>query len=286
MASNGIRHNKKRNVGLVYELLVREMAARMVDKDTPGFKRAYGIARKYFSPGRPLDQELALFDAIRSARGMRPAAVRRVLGEVTATARLSDSRLIEIKKSNLIKDINYTLGRDFWDRHRIPEYRAIASIQVLIDSARAPKRLEESAQRAQLEESLVGFVSSSGPPTGIKVDREIDDLVCAVLEQKFNERYGSLMPRQKKLLERYVRGVVADDMRDVQLAAKVERGEMLRTMNESLTTAIVKSDPVMKERMEKAIDGLREIGDGPLTEDAMGELLLYGRLVEELRSDG
>ena len=125
------KHNKKRDTGLVYEFLVRKLSQTMVEKDTSSYQKTMDILRKYYGDGAILAEERELFDVIMNARGLSEVAARRVLGEVQRVAKSMDARKIDIKKSNLIKEINYTFGRDFFSNHRVPTYRLLASIQML-----------------------------------------------------------------------------------------------------------------------------------------------------------
>src|SRR5271165_3205878 len=123
--SSMFNHNKKRNSGLVYEFLVRQMGAGLIDHDKKIYQESLGLIRKYFGEGTPLGAERLLFEVFRENRGVTEGAAWRVIEEVKRLAKALDHKKIEIKKSNLIKEVNHTFGRDFFSRHRIPEYRLL-----------------------------------------------------------------------------------------------------------------------------------------------------------------
>ena len=47
--SNRFKHNKKRNTGLIYELLIHKLATSFVNSDNVNIDKALNIIRKYFS---------------------------------------------------------------------------------------------------------------------------------------------------------------------------------------------------------------------------------------------
>lgn len=280
------RHNKKRNAGLVYEFLVRRMASQMLAQDSSGYQKTFQITKRYYSEGQPLASELELFETIRSTRGVSENVARKVLGEVKNHAAKLDHKLLEIKKSNLIKEVNYTFGKDFFSSHRIPEYRLLASIQMYIGGD--SETLSESATRAQLEEGLVKFMTTKEPVAQPQRDeKEVDNLVISLAAKKFQERYGkSLNKDQKVILEKYMLATVAGaDMAPLLEHVEQERKRLLLVLNRSKVLKEFRDDAVMKERLNEACDRLRDDVPGMSLDGQVEEIMLYHRLVGELSAD-
>src|SRR5579862_4386511 len=126
------KHNKKRNAALVYEFLVRQMGHRLLEGDQPGYRDTLRIVRRYFSANTILGAERELFEAVKTTRGVPEIVARRVLGIIRDRFMRLDHRKVDIKKSNLIKEINHGYGREFFTRYRVPEYRMLASIQMFL----------------------------------------------------------------------------------------------------------------------------------------------------------
>ena len=57
-------HNKKRNVGVIYEVLVRYIAECMVEKNNDNRRIASRILKKYYSPGTEIFKEYRLFKSL------------------------------------------------------------------------------------------------------------------------------------------------------------------------------------------------------------------------------
>src|SRR3990172_2102359 len=146
MASQ-FKHRRARNSGLVYEFLVRRLSKSMIDGDRGTYHKTLEVLNRYYSEGTVLSEERELFDVIKNSRCLTESAARRILTEVQKHARKMDARKIDIKKSCLIKEINYAFGKGFFAEHRIPDYRLLASIQMVIDACRNDSVLTESVSK-------------------------------------------------------------------------------------------------------------------------------------------
>ncbi len=278
------KHRKKRNSGLIYEFLVRRLSRAMVDKDKMASQKTLEILRKYFADGTVLAEEREVFEVIRKARGLTEAAARRILAEVQKAVRKMDARKIDIKKSNLIKEINYAFGQGFFNEHRVPEYRLLASIQMMVDACRTGGILTESVAEIQLEEGLVQYMTTKGEysvrqPT----QSDVDALVMRMVAKRFEEKYSkSLIPSQKVLLEKYMRSQITGDHESLY---KIIDGEIKR-VKESLERASimkeVREDPAMMEKLSEVCE---RIDKGKSLDETVQDLMLYQKLIEEIESE-
>jgi hypothetical protein len=278
------KHNKKRNSGLVYEFLVRRLGNQLVEQDRDGAVVTTELVERYFSPGEPLCNELELFKAIRDTRGVSKDTARRILGEVTRQAARQDVKRLDIKKSNLIKELNHTFGRDFFDKHRLPEYRLLASIQLYIDGRRG-KKINENFEAIQLEDGLISWMTSN-PPAKRDVDEQVDELVCTMAAKRFNEKYGnSLNGGQKSLLESYVRSLVTENVTALQKKVENDKNKIAKLLVSSYKMKEVQEDKVMKQRYVEATKRLAKLDTSKADENTIEEMMLFHKLAEELTSN-
>lgn len=288
MAQN-FKHNKKRNTGLVYEFLVRRLSQTMLDGNKDAQRTTLGIIRKYYDiESGPLSEERELFEVVKNTRGVSESVARQVLNEVQRAARKMDANKIDIKKSNLIKEINYAFGQDFWDEHRIPDYRVLASIQMVIDASRGGASLTESISKIQLEEGLVQFMVSKGGAQMLKpVQSEVDSLVMRMVAKRFEEKYkNSLNSSQKKMLERYIRLQVTGDERPFKEYMAEEAQRISKSLDKATTMREVIEDAVMTKKLDEArTQWLRFIGGTKTPVQMVEETMVFQKLVEELESD-
>jgi hypothetical protein len=280
------KHRKKRNAGLVYEFLVRRLSQAMVDQDRASYQKSLGILRKYYSEGI-IAEERELFEVIRNTRGVTESAARRILEEVWAAARRMDSHRLDIKKSNLLKEVNYSFGPGFFTDYRIPDYRLLASVQMSLDTVRSSTPLvTESIARIQLEEGLVQYMMTKGSysvQTGGQ--SEVDALVMRMAAKKFEEKYSrTLSGPQKALLEKYIRAQVTGDTGPLLEGVMKERGRVQAAIEKSFDMQEVKDDHEMERKLTEAYVQLTRSGTRRLDEE-VEDLMLYQKLVEELDSN-
>lgn len=286
--SSTFKHNKKRNSGLVYEFLVRRMGLSMVDKDPESYSKAFSIIKKYYSDGQPLAKEREAFEVISKSRSLNENTSRRVLSEIKKHILNLDAKKLEIKKSNLIKEIHYSFGQDFFDIHRIPQYRLYASIQMLLEQYKksASNNISEGVNRIQLEEGIVKYMMST-PESEKNVIRgeKVDNLVAAIAMKKFEERYsGSLNESQKKTLRRFMNYSMTQNSEQFTREMEEEKKSLLESIKKSVDMKYFKEDSIMKERLSEALSSLNKLNN-LTSESSVQEILLYHKLVQEMNSD-
>ena len=132
-------HNKKRNVGIIYEQLLRTMAESLIVDETEKYRKALNIIRKHFRQGTQLYREFRLFNALVKTSVNKESLATRILQEAKTAALDFDSSQLRKEKAALIKDINYILADSSFYNQRIREYREYATIQTLLNDWRAPQ---------------------------------------------------------------------------------------------------------------------------------------------------
>jgi hypothetical protein len=284
------KHNKKRNTGLVYEFLVRRLSTAMVNKDKGAYQKTLEILKKYYAEGTVLSEEHELFEVVRNTRGVTENAARRILAEVQKQAKKMDDRRIDIKKSNLIKEINYSFGQDFFAEHRVPEYRLLASIQMVIDRCRGDAMLSESVAKIQLEEGLIQYMTTRGDYSikPVATKSEIDTLVMKMMTKRFEEKYAAqLSAPQKILLEKYIRAHVTGDDKPLFKVINEQSNLIHDKLTKARTMKEVIEDPTMAKKLDEAIVRWQEkMGSGfHKLDESVEEIMMYQKLVEEINSN-
>jgi hypothetical protein len=268
------KHNKKRNVGLIHEQLVRYVASSLIAKDKKSAAKAVKIITKHFRPGSELYKEFRLFNALVNLPvGSRDLA-ERVLVESKKFSVTHDANKLRQEKSLLIKDINTQLAesRRFYDI-KIDNYRFYATVQTMLNEWRGKNALDMTA-RARYEEKIVENLSMS-PDTVIEEKMETDPLVRKLMFQKFEVKYKDhLSTEQKRILE----AAVLDD--DVNFKATVQsiKERALRTIRKFKSTCD-------NETLLEKIDGVRqriEILEETKSDSTVAKTLHLVQLLEEM----
>lgn len=217
------KHNKKRNVGLIHEQLVRYAASALIAEDKKFAEKAIQIISKHFKPNTELYKEFRLFNALINAPvGSRPLA-ERVVKASQEEACKHNGPTLDREKSLLIKDINKLLAEasGIYDI-KIENYKLFATVQTILNEWRGANELD-MIDKAKYEESLVEWLSRS---SNVKVEESmyVDPLIRKLMLQKFQEKYkDKLGDEQKRVLEV---SIVGTDEQFCQIINEVKRKAM------------------------------------------------------------
>ena len=201
----GKTHNKKRNVGVIYELLVRYIASAIVEKNEPKRKIASKILKKHYHIDSEVYREFRLFTALANSTVSSLSVAGSILQEAKRASKNFNNVLLEKEKSKLIRDINYQLNDKNFYSVKIPEYRVYATIQTLLNEWRC-KSPSNLSLLAEYEDKIMNHLIENKDVKTQPVDKkDIDNLVVRIMAEKYNNRYGSsLVSEQKRILRSYV----------------------------------------------------------------------------------
>jgi hypothetical protein len=199
-------HNKKRNVGLIYEFMVRYMSKSLIDGDDVKFKEAKKIFKKHFKPGTELYREFRLFNSLVKTTVGTKFTAQSILGEAKIAARNYNYNKLNREKSVLIKNINHNLSDTGFYGFNIPEYKVYATIQTLLNDWRNTDTLNIE-RIARYENSILEWLVSEKQTINLAecVDDDSNSLVLRLMLEKINKKYNfKLSSLQKEILREYV----------------------------------------------------------------------------------
>ena len=109
-----MKHNKKRNVGIIYELLLGNITSNLLEGNKRQAKVTTRIIEKHFKKGTELYKEFRLFNALSKSHVSNTHIVASILNEAKVASRNLDEKKLEREKSNLLRDITYKISdKDF-----------------------------------------------------------------------------------------------------------------------------------------------------------------------------
>lgn len=284
---NKFSHNKKRNSGLVYEFLLRKISECVLEGDIRTSKKALGIIKKYYTKGSTLYEEKQLFDTILETRGASKNVANEVLKEVRKSASSLSFRMIDIKKSNLIKEINHSFGKKFFSLYEIDDYKAFASLQLFVNGCNPKGTLTENVQRIKLEESLVSFMTTNRKCVKQEEYKTADELSYGIAVEKYNKKYRtSLNESQKNLLSSYTTSLtVKDGKRKLTKYLGEQRWKLARYLELSHNIKEVKNDRLISNKLTLVESKLRSMDFKDAGQREVESLMMYCKLVEEITSN-
>lgn len=242
-----IKHNKKRNAGLLYEWLIGYITECVsINKDSKLADLASNIAIRYFNKNTELGKELDAIRFLSEKKGAfeiqeicnDPASIfinmqnmilaTEAINEFKNKVKSIDLRQSYIEKSNLIKEVNLTLSNSLYSKD-VDDYRLYASIYGLMESIKKENYREQANYEKLIHENLLK-VSRGKEDSRPYSDEEFNNLT----ESIYN-RIKHACEEQKELIENwnfYINGGVNDSTYSEFLNAKAERVKEI--INEAL----------------------------------------------------
>lgn len=134
-----VKHNKKRNVGLIFEFLSRFLAEKTLSGDHAAIQKAKKIISKNFHKDSSLRKELSLFQALFESTFTNELSAQRFLETVREKNSKLSTEELEKEKSLLLQEVNISFPNSIKTifEAEIPNYKDYATIQVLLNEWRA-----------------------------------------------------------------------------------------------------------------------------------------------------
>ena len=269
------KHNKKRNVGVIHEQLVRYVSNAIISGDEKSAKKAISIVTKHFKPGTELHKEFRLFNALVNIPAGNSEVAKLVVNESKNAAKSHNKMRLSNEKSLLIKDINHVLSEEKFYDIRVPNYRFYATVQSLLDSWRG-SRLLEISESAKYEHSLVEWLSRKNEQKVNVVNEGHDPLVFKVMLKKFQEKYTkTLLPEQKKIVETALTKDPDALLKQVEIAKNDARTSLVEFKKKC-------DNGILLEKIEKVIKNIDEF-KVTTEEKNLAKTLQLLELVSELK---
>ena len=100
-----IKHSKFRNTGLIFELLVKQLAADTLSKkESPSIN----IIRNYFTGRSSLAKEFKLYEFILKNNNITETKANAIISTITEISRKINQETLKKQKYNLISEISFT----------------------------------------------------------------------------------------------------------------------------------------------------------------------------------
>jgi len=225
-----MKHNKKRNVGIIYELLLSHISSKLVEGKKRDAKTATKIIEQHFKKGTELYKEFRLFNALAKSNITHTHTVASILNEAKIASRKLDEKKLENEKSKLLHDINYRIADKSFYHQSITDYRDLGLVQLTLNEWRKDDR--DIKRLVDLETRLGELMLRDKN----KINENnynashSDRLVLKIMTEKFNKRYGEELSRdQQKIIEGYV--FFADkDTNKLNLFFETKKKEALQSL--------------------------------------------------------
>ena len=272
-------HNKKRNVGVIYEILVKYIARCLVEKNDRERKIASKIIRKYYAPDTEIYKEYRLFKSLVETTVSNNSVAGSIMFEAKKASKNLDEAKLDKEKSNLIREVNYQLNSSDVYKTKVDNYRLYATIQTVLNEWR--KDFPSDIQMlATYEDKITTWLLESKKNDEFDIDdkKDVDSFVVKIMAEKFNDRYGSnLCQEQKSLLRKYVFSGGSDSVRE-------EVETMVEVAKQRLLNYSTDSDYVMS-KVTRVATKINEHDFSVLNDETVSKALTLISMIKQLENE-
>ena len=275
-----IKHNKKRNVGIIYELLLRYISNCLIEDKKDLAQKGLTIIEKRFNKDTELYKEFRLFNALAKTTVSGSNVAAAILQEAKSAIKRCDEKKLMKEKSRLIKDINYKLGdKEFYHR-KIPDYVTYATIHNLFNEW---KKCDKSnlTQVFKYEKNIMEWLLNENKIVDSSEVLEADSLIFKIMTKKLNERYDKFNIEQKEILQNYA--LHSEENKHDKMR------EFLRSLKEQTLLSIkdYKHDcdsDVVRNKIATVVENVNNLDVTTINDELITKFLMLSKLKEELRS--
>jgi len=278
-------HNKKRNIGIIYEQLLRHISDSLVRGDKPDAQRALNIIERRFNRQTEIYREFRLFNALAKTTVSDTPVAAAILTEAKSAARRLDTNKLDHEKSQLIREINYTIGQDLYSR-RIPDYKDYATIQTLINDWREGDGAD-LARMVQYESKVVQhLLEKKDQPLTLEnqVKPEADALVVKIMTEKINQKWSDkLNNEQRDILKAYAFHTDEGSVERLQESLGRIKTDALQVLREFKRN---NTNPVLAEKVDDVIRSVNEMSFDVVTDETISRFMTLSQMKSELLAGG
>tara|TARA_S200002703_G_scaffold23771_1_gene20632 strand:- start:367 stop:1221 length:855 start_codon:yes stop_codon:yes gene_type:complete len=281
-----IKHSKFRNTGLIFELLVKQIAADTLNgKDSA----AVTILKNFYSNKSTLAKEYKLYEFIVKNKNVSQSKAEAIVSTITEVSRKLDQKILKTQKYELISAIKESYDVNEFFGMQVRDYKPLAALyclleaqnndnlinpQILIDNKTTI--LEHLTSAPQNEEEVKDTLIEDYS----KYDKDLKLLTFKILLEKFNSKYRNLLPEQKNILKEFITSVNSQSrLRNLVNEEMNKIASAVRNLSSKVKDEVVKIKLEEVAKTIKPLSNKERINDNHLV-----NLMQYYDLVNELKS--
>lgn len=278
-----LKHSKFRNPGILFELLVRQTTADLLqNKDS----KAVRTIKKYFT-GTEMGREYALYNSFIHTEKLNESKAELFINTLIEEYKKLDYEKLKKEKYNLIREIKSNYDLDNFFKAKIDNYKSYASIYIVLESQNNKSNVNQilDSKITMLEHICGEEVKEKPASTQIleefmKQDKEIRLLAYKILVEKFNKKYVGLSQEQKDVLKEYINNI--SDTKNLKTYLNKRLTEIKSTLVE-LSNSV--EDQVTSIKLKEVVKFIKPIHENETIKDeTVSTLLQYYDLINEIKN--
>jgi len=280
-----IKHSKYKNTGLIFELLVKQIASDTLNKKD---SKAVEILKQYFTGRSALVREFKLYEFVLKNKTVSQSKAESIVSTIIEVSRSIDKVNLKKQKYSLIKEIkdNYDI-KEFFSIN-VKDYKPLAALYCLMEAHKITDVIDpnflvdnkttilehltrERQDKKQVRDTLIEEYG--------KYDKDLKLLTFKILLEKFNSKYGSLLPEQKNILREFITSVDSSTK-----LRKVVNEELKKLKNIIVELKNSVEDEIVAIKLQEVAKTIQPVAKTKrVTDDHLINIMQYYELVQELK---
>lgn len=281
-----IKHSKFRNTGLIFELLVKQIAADTLSKKDSS---AVDIIKRFYAGKTTLAKEFKLYEFILKNKNVSTQKAANIVSTITEISRKLNQTTLKKQKYELISEIKKSYNIEEFFNIQVTDYKPLAALYCLLEAQNNDELVDPDYlvnNRTTILEHLTSSevnkedVEDSVIQEFAKYDKDLKLLTFKILLEKFNDRYKDFSPEHKNILKEFITSVNSTTrLRNVV-------NEELDKISKAVTEMIPNiKDDVIKIKLEEVAKSIAPISKKTKVSDShLINIMQYYDLIKELKN--
>jgi len=280
-----IKHSKYKNTGLIFELLVKQIAADTLNKKDSA---AVSILKNNFTGRTALVREFKLYEFILKNKSVSQSKAESIVSTIIEVARTIDRKVLKKQKYSLIKEIKESYDLDEFFSISVKDYKPLAALFCLMEAHKVTDVIDpnflvdnkttilehltkEQQNRKLVRDTLIEEYS--------KYDKDLKLLTFKILLEKFNSKYGTLLPEQKNILKEFITSV--DSSTRLRNVVNEEFKKLKNVLDKIKATV---EDEIVSIKLQEITKAIKPVDKTKrVTDDHLVNIMQYYELIKELK---
>lgn len=281
-----VKHSKFRNTGLIFELLVKQIASDTLNNRDSAAVR---ILKENFTGKTALAKEFKLYEFIAKNKNITQSKAEAIVSTITEISRRLDQKQLKEQKYKLISDIKENYNIEEFFSIQVRDYKPLAALYCLLEAQNNADLVDPSVLVDNKTTILEHLTSSPQKESDVKdtliedyskYDKDLRLLTFKILLEKFNDKYKDLLPEQKNILKEFITSVNSNAR-----LRNIVNEELTKIASDVKDLVSKVKDEVVKIKLEEVAKAITPIAKTEkITDSHLVNLMQYYDLVNELRT--
>lgn len=273
-----VKHNKLKNSGLLFELLVRQMTTDTLSNRS---SEAANLIKKYFY-NTDLLKEYKLYNTIATTRNLSEVKADILINSCLEAYKKMNKQSLRKQKYDLIAEIRSKYNESDFFKAKVDNYKVLASVYLLLEMHQADSIDEQVYSDCRV--TLLEHVSTKKAETKDDTLQELSEmdsgtrsLVYTMATKKFNEKYAGLNEGQRNLITEYINNISTSD--NLRQYCNKQIAELKEQMNDIIKQEV---DEVRRVKLSEITKSLVELPENKSVSDSdVNNIMYYFELIKE-----